>query len=171
MLDEDLLHAGRMCKNRERERGCSDVLAKHPVMMGQVNGKRFCGKSAGATFMTAQRPSLATGECKSETDQVCHEGSPDNQICMPKNDTERCPVTGVEVVAKSKYPDWETEVTDWKSIELDEETLIRFSKKFDALPVVTYGLDFKEPCIDDRTQINAYSHKLELQKNTTCPIE
>lgn len=70
-----------------------------------------------------------------------------------------------------KYPDWKTEVSDWTSIKLDENVLIRYSKKVDALPVTTFGLDIGSPCMDSGAQVNPFYYALELNKYKECPME
>ena len=72
---------------------------------------------------------------------MCHDGSADNQICMKKDQLHNCPITALEIVSMDKYPDWQTEKSDWSSVKLDEDVLIRYSKNVDALPITTFGLD------------------------------
>ena len=74
---------GKYCTSAEQEKaggGCKTVPPIAPVIMGQINRKRFCGKSSGYNFMTARRPKLsATGPiCELSTDQACHNGAPEN---------------------------------------------------------------------------------------------
>ena len=86
--------------------------------MGQINKKRFCGKSSGYSFMTARRPKLTpTGPvCELGTDQACHNGAPENQICLPKDDRDSCPITAIEIVLKD---DKRQELSDWSSVDIN----------------------------------------------------
>ena len=43
---------GKFCSRNMTNAGCNDVLWNIPVHMGQLNGKRFCGKPLKFNFMT-----------------------------------------------------------------------------------------------------------------------
>ena len=103
--------------------GCRTAEPHHAVHMGQLNGKRICGKPVGFDFMTAQRPDHE-GKCPTDF-KPCNSGDPTNVICMRtlgKSDQEfynDCPINSIKLVSRD---------ADLKgnNLELSEDLILEF---------------------------------------------
>lgn len=61
--------------------------------------------------------------------------------------------------------------SEWVSVELDENLIIRYSKRQNSLPVTTFGIDIGKPCMDSGSQVHVNAYPTELSKATSCPLE
>ena len=111
------------CGRNETISGCRMINPLNPVIMGQFNTKRVCGKPAHDNFMQMKRPDLE-GRC-SQGFQPCQnrlEVKPDNMVCVSETDpqgenrsvNERCPINDVQVLKKTQVPNWEQETEEFR---------------------------------------------------------
>jgi len=59
----------------------------------------------------------------------------------------------------------------WYSVELNNELVIRYTKRGDKLPITTFSVDSGTPCMDSDSQVSSQFHDLELSRATECPLE
>ena len=58
--------------------------------------------------------------------------------------------------------------SNWTSVELNDELVIRYTKQGDGLPLTTFRLESDQPCMDSGTQISSPKFSLELQGTASC---
>lgn len=135
--------------------------------MGQLNGKRVCGRPVDESFRTMVRPNM-DGECPegySLCDPTTTNKSVDNMVCLQTVGEilafeERCPI--LDLVIFKKFETNDAIYDDWVSIELDAVYEIRYTKKGDKLPLSTFEMTVGQPCLDSASQVSSAYSDLEI---------
>ena len=73
------------CDRNLTAAGCVQADPHAAVIMGQFNGKRICGTSLEQSFINSVRPDM-NGECPEDYAACDPKSSPDNIICMKKQE-------------------------------------------------------------------------------------
>lgn len=129
--------------------------------MSRIGGKRICGKLSGVPFVNVERPKLLSDgsyKCASGYAPCIADMDPEKTICYKNEDStsseSSCPITDVKFVKLDEardHPDY-TFLEDPKD-RFDDNMVIGYSKKFEALPTTTLKIGQK-PCRLPNQQTN-----------------
>ena len=61
--------------------------------------------------------------------------------------------------------------SDWTSVELNDELIIRYTKRGNSLPLTTFALESGPPCMDSGAQLAEAVFSLELNGVSECTEE
>ena len=149
-VDASNFQIGRSCTTEEVNKfHCRTIPAQHPVIMGQFNGKRVCGKRGGSAFIDADRVQR-NGTCPEGTSPCVLSKSLENRICYPEKDhATSCPITDLTIVSEvevDQYRGRGYSIVEYSRMN-SGKTYLAFSKLVDSLPLTSFRMENK-PCLD-----------------------
>ena len=169
------------CTEAEIVNMCVTVPPVHPINMGQLNGKRVCGKQANYNFVTAVRPvknEEGNYECQSgyemcgraleQDDREVYETRLDNIICVSQEEAEGlakdalCPITSISF---QSTPD--DQINNELAAFLDG--YLKVDKQPLNAPLTSFQIGTK-PCLDSSALevIPRSFNPLEVNKESIC---
>ena len=133
---------------------CESIPAKEAVKMNKIDGKYFCGKRDGIPYKDVDRVDPKTKKCQADFVPCSKETNPENTVCVHKNQTAKCPITEMKVVAYADLKNFPNG-TDWTVQPMvDKEWYFVYSKtKGDSRPLTEMTMDYK-PCINPEDRSN-----------------
>ena len=124
---------------------CFLTEAAHPVIMGQFDGRRICGKRGGDAFKDVTRPG-SDGQCPEDTLPCSLKTSADNTVCYPKDDLDSsCPITDIDIVGSNEATQKQGHSASAYEAEPFGEVFVIWSKDVDSLPITGIRVG-GEPC-------------------------
>ena len=124
---------------------CFLTEAQHPVIMGQFDGHRICGKRGGDAFKDVTRPD-SSGQCPEDMQPCSSKTSVENTVCYPENDLDfSCPITDIDIVGSNEATQKQGHSASAYEAEPFGEVFVIWSKDVDSLPITGIRIG-GQPC-------------------------